>query len=107
MQDEQSGLFRISFDPDREKMIADFLQSVDNEPPTFLVPHYEYHKRLLPNASIQQSNGSNQMELCSDRETKAVQFNDEYWNETLEKVSTDDLLDMNKDTKITILRDFR
>lgn len=86
MEDEKNGLFRISFDPAREQMITDFLQSVHNEPATFLLPHYQYHKRLKPSNIV--SNGTadwDQMEVCNDL-PKDTEFSEEYRDEVVERV---------------------
>lgn len=38
--------FRIAFDPTREQMIEEYLNFVADEPPSFLIPQHEYHKKL-------------------------------------------------------------
>lgn len=48
-REQKSEYFRIAFDPTREKMIEEYLNSVEDKPPSFLIPLHEYHKRLKVN----------------------------------------------------------
>ena len=67
-------------------MIEEFLKTVDEEPPTFLLPHYRYHKKMKSNC-VPNNGNSDQIEIDNNFGSKVADFNDEYFNETLDRVS--------------------
>lgn len=77
-------------------MIEEFLKSVDNEPPTFLLPHYRYHKKLKPGNV--QNNGNDQTDVANNLGSEKADFNDEYFNDTVERVNYSSKFTFQKDT---------
>ena len=50
--------FQIRFDPEKERMINDYLSSTEDEPPSFLIPLSEYHRKLRMNHPADQCDTS-------------------------------------------------
>ncbi|XP_065216695.1 ATP-dependent DNA/RNA helicase DHX36-like isoform X2 [Planococcus citri] len=87
IEEDQSGLYRISFDPDRERMIDEFLKSIDNQPPAFLLNHLKYHQRLKStNAPTKAS--SDQADVSSKLGEEVENFDDDYFYETVDRLKS-------------------
>lgn len=38
--------YKIDLDPERQQLIQDYLSTASESPPSFLLPQYEYHKKI-------------------------------------------------------------
>lgn len=67
--------YKIDLDPTRQQLIEDYLSTVLKNPPSFLLPQQQYHKKIKRKCHEPRTETTVESEKCETVESSRAQLN--------------------------------